>query len=155
LLTDIYQAVDKSLGTSQSSEVRYWLLRKASKLTGFQRKEVRPQTNFGVFQDLLLLRIKRLLSLKRDVEKAVGETQRKWEAKYSSLQHNQDSRLRQLDRLESALKNAQDTQRAWKARLVMKSSEIDAHRVGPAFGSVHVLSSARTQYTSFKLRSAL
>lgn len=57
--------------------------------------------------------------------------QRKWESKYSTLKSNQDSRLRQLDRFEGALKSSQDGQKTWKARLVLKSGEIEAHKVGP------------------------
>jgi DNA repair exonuclease SbcCD ATPase subunit len=107
----------------------------------------------------LLTRIRRLLTLKSDVQKEVGDMQRKWEAKYSSLKSSQDSRLRQLDRFESALKTAQDSQKAWKARLVMKSSEIEAHKVSISWFNRAQLNSKQntiielqTQITSLKTR---
>lgn len=47
----------------------------------------------------------------------------------SSLKKQQDSRMRQLDRLEVAVKNAVDSQKQWKQRVLLKHNEVESVKV--------------------------
>lgn len=51
----------------------------------------------------------------------------------SSLKRQLDSRLKQLDRFESSIKSATDTQRQWRQRLGTKQSELDSAKVRSSF----------------------
>lgn len=48
---------------------------------------------------------------------------------FSSLKKQQDSRMRQLDRLEAAVKNAVDSQKQWKQRVLLKHNEMESIKV--------------------------
>lgn len=48
---------------------------------------------------------------------------------HSSLKKQQDSRMRQLDRLEAAVKNAVDSQKQWKQRVLLKHNEVESIKV--------------------------
>jgi hypothetical protein len=51
---------------------------------------------------------------------------------YSSLKRQQDSRLKQLDRLETTVKNAVDSQKQWKQRILLKHNEVESVKVSTA-----------------------
>lgn len=50
-----------------------------------------------------------------------------------SLKKQQETRLRQLDRVETSVKAATESQRQWRQRVIIKQTELDAAKVRISF----------------------
>ncbi|POW18508.1 hypothetical protein PSHT_05707 [Puccinia striiformis] len=111
LLLTIYQYVDKLLN---SGSTHY--------------NDAKPFTNFTVFHESIINRLKSLGAMQSGFDTKIKEVEKKLEKQYTSLKRQHDSRMRQLDQFETTIKAATDTQRQWRARLTTKQGEVEAAR---------------------------
>lgn len=135
LLQSVYQAIDKAVGMDKKRPTQ---------------ADLKPHNNFAVFHDAIMSRIRVIVQVQqlfdrkaKDMEarfveqiKSVTLVSRVKEAASiltliygSSLKKQQDSRMRQLDRLEAAAKNAVDSQKQWKQRILLKHNEVESIKV--------------------------
>lgn len=82
--------------------------------------EPRPSTDFSAFHALLLGRVRKLVDIKALFERRASRIESAMTDSVSNLKRQQESRFKQIDRLEGQLKGAQDKQSAWRSRLVTK-----------------------------------
>lgn len=107
----------------------------------------KPSTDFGAFHGVLVGRLKKLSEVKASFEKRAARMESAANDRMTNMKRQQESRFRQLDRLEGALKSASDKQGAWRSRVVAKQSELDS-----AKGTISELQS---QISSLKTRTSL
>ncbi|KAI0300120.1 hypothetical protein B0F90DRAFT_1725156 [Multifurca ochricompacta] len=113
LLLTIYQYMDKILGVD-----------KTPKKSG--QAETKPYTNFGVFHDNLISRLKSLNQIQLDFEKRTKEAEARYTDKLNEIRKSVDHRWRQLDKFESSLKQYADTKSTWRRKLSAKEGELEA-----------------------------
>jgi chromosome segregation ATPase len=107
----------------------------------------KPSTDFGAFHGLLTDRIRKLADLKLAFEKRAAKMQGSFTESFANVKKQQDSRGRQLERLEHSLKTTAEKQAQWRSRVVAKQNELEA-----AKGTISELQS---QISSLKTRSSL
>ncbi|KAK4701233.1 MFS transporter, PHS family, inorganic phosphate transporter, partial [Phenoliferia sp. Uapishka_3] len=112
LLLTIYQYMDKMIGPEKSPR------RSGS--------DPKPFTNFSVFHDSLIARLKSVNQVTLSFDRRTREIDTKFQEQFNTLKRQQESRLRQLDRFEGALKTATETQRQWRQRVNVKQLELEA-----------------------------
>ncbi|KDN52741.1 hypothetical protein K437DRAFT_220185 [Tilletiaria anomala UBC 951] len=116
LLLTIYQSLGRTLG--------------ADKGLGVSRKrddaDLKPFTNFGIFHDSLLSRMRRLGELRTHFDTKAKEMEAKFLEHFSAIKKQQDGQMRHINRLEQTLKTASDKQGIWRSRIVAKQAELDA-----------------------------
>lgn len=112
LLLTIYQYMGKILGSA----------------TPRKRGEgdLKPFTNFAVFHDSLIARLRRVSDIQVQFEHKAKAIEDKFNDKFTALKRQHESKFRQIDRCEAALKSATEKQTQWRARLVTKQSETEA-----------------------------
>jgi hypothetical protein len=121
-------------------------------LTSFaQRKgsaaETKPFTNFSVFHDNLITRLKAVSQIQLDFDKQVKETETRFSDKLtyvytlenlhptSELFYNSefkkqlDGRWKQIDRFETSVKNLTDVRNTWRRKYNVKEGELEAAKV--------------------------
>ncbi|SCZ97806.1 BZ3501_MvSof-1269-A2-R1_Chr7-2g09322 [Microbotryum saponariae] len=113
LLLTVHQYMDKIVGGSQ---------RKSG------QSELKPFTNFVIFHDSLISRLKSVNQLQVSFDRRTREIETKFSDQFAALKRQHDSRLKQLDRFEAAIKTATETQRQWRHRVHTKQAEVDAAR---------------------------
>ncbi|KAH9994662.1 hypothetical protein BJV77DRAFT_994017 [Russula vinacea] len=113
LLLTIYQYMDKILGVD-----------KTPKKGG--QAETKPYTNFGVFHDNLISRLKSLSQIQVDFEKRAKDAEARYTEKLSEIRKSLDNRWRQLDKFESSVKQYADTKTTWRRKLNAKEGELEA-----------------------------
>ncbi|CAO1626641.1 unnamed protein product [Sympodiomycopsis kandeliae] len=107
----------------------------------------KPSQDFGAFHGVLIQRLKKLSELKSTFEKRTQQMETRSLERFTNFKRQQESRFRQIDRLEGSLKSAADKQNAWRSRVVSKQSELDS-----AKGTINELQS---QISSLKTRTSL
>ncbi|KAI0295796.1 hypothetical protein BC826DRAFT_1104178 [Russula brevipes] len=113
LLLTIYQYMDKIIGVD-----------KTPKKGGLA--ETKPYTNFGVFHDNLISRLKSLSQIQHDFEKRVKEAEARYMEKMTEIRKSLDQRWRQLDKFETSVKQYADTKTTWRRKLGAKEGELEA-----------------------------
>ncbi|KAF8265287.1 hypothetical protein EI94DRAFT_1736213 [Lactarius quietus] len=113
LLLTIYQYMDKILGVD-----------KTPKKGG--QAETKPYTNFGIFHDNLITRLKSLSQIQVDFEKRVKEAEARYTEKLSEIRKSLDHRWRQLDKFETSVKQCADTKTTMRRKLNVKEGELEA-----------------------------
>ncbi|KAI9457601.1 hypothetical protein BJY52DRAFT_1426638 [Lactarius psammicola] len=113
LLLTIYQYMDKILGVD-----------KTPKKGG--QAETKPYTNFGIFHDNLITRLKSLSQIQVDFEKRVKEAEARYTEKLSEIRKSLDHRWRQLDKFETSVKQCADTKTTMRRKLSSKEGELEA-----------------------------
>ncbi|UZJ55513.1 hypothetical protein CBS101457_004833 [Exobasidium rhododendri] len=116
LLLTIYQYMGKILGNDKV---------KTSSKTG-EGGDLKPFTNFAVFHDSLITRLRRVSDIQTQFEHRAKVIEDKFAEKLTGFKRLQDTRFRQIDRFEVAIKNAIDKQGQWRSRLVSKQTEVEA-----------------------------
>lgn len=134
LLLTIYQYLDKILGvekTPVSNVVFYPLCRCADAYP--QKKgsaaETKPFTNFSVFHDNLITRLKALSQIQLDFDKRAKEVEGRFTEKLGEMRRQLESRWRQIDKFEQSVKQVADAKAAWRRKLREKEGEVEALRV--------------------------
>ena len=136
LLLTIYQYMGKILGND-----------KAKMGKRGEEADLKPFTNFSVFHDSLIARLRRVSDIQIQFEHRAKTIEDSFAEKLSGFKRQQDTRFRQIDRFEMAIKNAVDKQGQWRSRLVSKQTELDASKSTNA--------ELQTQLASLKTRSHL
>ncbi|KAI0281857.1 hypothetical protein BGY98DRAFT_1094721 [Russula aff. rugulosa BPL654] len=113
LLLTIYQYMDKILGVDKTPK-------KGS------QAETKPYTNFGVFHDNLISRLKSLSHIQVDFEKRSKEAEARYTEKLSEIRKSLDQRWRQLDKFEGSVKQFADSKSTWRRKLSTKEGELEA-----------------------------
>ncbi|KAF9528211.1 hypothetical protein CPB83DRAFT_814130 [Crepidotus variabilis] len=130
LLLTIYQYLDKILGVD-----------KTPKKAG--QAETKPFTNFSVFHDNLITRLKALSQIQMDFEKRCKDTESRFTEKINDMRKQLESRWRQIDKFEGSLKTYAETKAGWKRKFAQKEGELDALKTTNAELSAQVLSVKR------------
>ena len=91
--------------------------------------ETKPYTNFGVFHDNLISRLKSLSQIQQDFEKRAKEGEARYTEKLSEIRKSLDQRWRQLDKFETSVKQYADTKTTWRRKLSAKEGELEAAKV--------------------------
>ncbi|KPV72942.1 uncharacterized protein RHOBADRAFT_55197 [Rhodotorula graminis WP1] len=115
LLLTVFQAVDR-LGATEKRKPPSSPALDAAK----------PFSNFPVFHDRLLDRLRAVNGLQHSFERRTRELESKFVDQLEALKRQQDSRHKQLDRFEAGLKSATEAQRQWRARVQSKTTELEA-----------------------------
>ncbi|KDQ59921.1 hypothetical protein JAAARDRAFT_127047 [Jaapia argillacea MUCL 33604] len=113
LLLTIYQYMDKILGVD-----------KTPKKAG--QAETKPFTNFSVFHDNLITRLKQLSQIQLDFDRRVKEAETKFMEKLTDMRKQLDQRWKQIDKFEVSVKNYGDTKSTWRRQLSVKEGELEA-----------------------------
>ncbi|KAH8978057.1 hypothetical protein EDB92DRAFT_1912417 [Lactarius akahatsu] len=113
LLLTIYQYMDKILGVD-----------KTPKKGG--QAETKPYTNFGIFHDNLISRLKSLSQIQLDFEKRVKEAEARYTEKLNEIRKSLDHRWRQLDKFETSVKQCADTKTTIRRKLSAKEGELES-----------------------------
>ncbi|BGP03966.1 anucleate primary sterigmata protein b [Rhodotorula toruloides] len=112
LLLTVYQAVNKIAGADK---------RKSPSLA----EPPKPFSNFPVFHERLLDRLKSVNQLHMSFERRTKELESKFFDQLQTLKRQQDNRHKQLDRFEASLKTATEAQRQWRQRVQQKTLELE------------------------------
>lgn len=115
LLLTIYQYMGKILGNDKM---------KGGGKRG-EEAELKPFTNFAVFNDSLIARLRRVSDIQTQFEQKAKMIEEKFGEKLAGFKRQQDGRFRQIDRFEVAIKNAIEKQGQWRSRLVSKQTELE------------------------------
>jgi chromosome segregation ATPase len=88
--------------------------------------ETKPYTNFGVFHDNLISRLKSLSQVQLNFEKRAKEAETRYTEKLNEIRKSLDQRWRQLDKFESSVKQFAETKSTWRRKLSTKEGELEA-----------------------------
>ncbi|KAG6375738.1 hypothetical protein JVT61DRAFT_2584 [Boletus reticuloceps] len=113
LLLTIYQYMDKILGVD-----------KTPKKGG--QAETKPFTNFSVFHDNLIMRLKALSQIQLDFDKRVKEAETRFTEKLTDMRKQLDTRWKQIDKFETSVKAYGDAKATWRRKYVVKEGELEA-----------------------------
>ncbi|PSR73176.1 hypothetical protein PHLCEN_2v10953 [Hermanssonia centrifuga] len=113
LLLTIYQYMDKILGVD-----------KTPKKNG--QAETKPFTNFGVFHDNLITRLKALSQIQLDFDKRCKEAEARYGDKLNDMRKQLDTRWRQIDKFEASVKILAEAKATWRKKLASKEGELEA-----------------------------
>ncbi|KAF4604411.1 hypothetical protein EYR40_001591 [Pleurotus pulmonarius] len=104
LLLTIYQYMDKILGVDKTP----------------------PFTNFSVFHDNLITRLKALSQIQLDFDKRCKEVESKFTKKLADMRKQLDHRWKQIDKFEEAVKGYADAKATWRRKYSSKEGELEA-----------------------------
>ncbi|KAK7051013.1 hypothetical protein VNI00_005125 [Paramarasmius palmivorus] len=113
LLLTIYQYMEKILGVDKTPK------------KGTQG-ETKPFTNFSVFHDNLLTRLKALSKIQEDFEKRCKEAEGRFADKVADMRKQLDQRWKQIDKFETSVKAYADAKTTWKRKMSAKEGELEA-----------------------------
>ena len=97
--------------------------------------ETKPFTNFAVFHDNLITRLKSLAQIQAGFEKRVKEAEGRYSERLAELKKQLDHRWRQIDKFETSLKSYAEAKAGWRRKLSTKDGELDAAKV--SLGGTH------------------
>ncbi|KAG5645975.1 hypothetical protein DXG03_004767 [Asterophora parasitica] len=113
LLLTVYQYLDKIVGVE-----------KTPKKSG--QAETKPFTNFGVFHDNLITRLKALSHIQGEFDKRCKEVEGRFQEKLNDMRKQLDNRWKQIDKFEASVKAYAETKIAWRRKLAAKEGELEA-----------------------------
>jgi len=88
--------------------------------------ETKLLTNFTVFHDNLISRLKSLSQIQLDFARKCKTMETKHTDKVSDLKKQLDVRWKQLDKFETIVKNLAEHKQGWKKKLATKEGELEA-----------------------------
>lgn len=130
LLLTVYQYLDKILGVEKTAKA-----------------ETKPFTNFAVFHDNLISRLKAVTSIQTDFEKRSKEIESKFTDRLAEVKKQLEFRWKQLDRFESSVKALAEVKHTWRRKYNAKEGELEAAKATNAELTTQI-SSLRRQPTS-------
>jgi hypothetical protein len=92
--------------------------------------ETKPFTNFSVFHDNLITRLKALSQIQLDFEKRVKDAEGKFTDKLAEMRRQLDVRWKQIDKFESSVKAYGEAKATWRRKFTAKDGEIEGLKVG-------------------------
>ncbi|KAH8100387.1 hypothetical protein BXZ70DRAFT_188060 [Cristinia sonorae] len=112
LLLTIYQYMDKILGVDKTPK------------NG--QAETKPFTNFSVFHDNLITRLKALSQIQLDFDKRTKEAESRYSDRLNDLKKQLETRWKQIDKFEASIKTIAEAKASWKKKLSIKEGEVEA-----------------------------
>ena len=91
--------------------------------------ETKPFTNFGVFHDNLITRLKQLSQIHVDFERRAKEAENRFADKLIEMRKQLDNRWKQIDKFEASVKTLAEAKATWRKKLSAKEGEIEALQV--------------------------
>ena len=91
-----------------------------------KKPETKPFTNFSVFHDSLITRLKSLSQIQDNFEKRHKDLETKYTDKFSDLRKQLDNRWKQIDKFEASVKSLAEVKQSWKRKFAQKEGELDA-----------------------------
>ena len=91
--------------------------------------ETKPFTNFSVFHDNLITRLKALSQIQLDFDKRVKEAETRFTEKLTDMRKQLDTRWKQIDKFETSVKAYGDAKATWRRKYVTKEGELEALKV--------------------------
>jgi chromosome segregation ATPase len=162
LLLTIYQYMDKILGVDKtpvsfaqheprtSYSFTFLVLQKGG------NAETKPFTNFSVFHDNLITRLKALSQIQLDFDKRCKDTEAKFADKLNEMKRQLENRWKQLDKFEASVKVYAETKAAWRRKISSKEGELEAIKVSCLRGlRVRLCSLPLLQLTNSELAAQL
>ncbi|KAI0761493.1 hypothetical protein BD413DRAFT_485884 [Trametes elegans] len=131
LLLTIYQYMDKIVGVDKTP----------------------PFTNFSVFHDNLITRLKALSQIQSDFEKRVKEAEQRYVDKLNDMRKQLDARWKQIDKFEASVKTLAEAKALWRKKLSAKEGEIEALQATNAALQSHVVTRKGNQADSMEIRA--
>ncbi|KAI6137841.1 hypothetical protein EDD17DRAFT_1782820 [Pisolithus thermaeus] len=116
LLLTIYQYMDKILGMDRTPKKG-------------NQTEAKPFTNFSVFHDNLITRLKALSQIQLDFDKRVKEAEARFTEKLNEMRKQLDMRWKQIDKFESSVKAYAEAKATWRRKYMTKEGEFEALKV--------------------------
>ncbi|KAJ7658940.1 hypothetical protein B0H17DRAFT_1171833 [Mycena rosella] len=113
LLLTIYQYMDKILGVD-----------KTPKKAG--QAETKPFTNFGVFHDNLITRLKALSQIQVDFDRRAKDVEARFADRLNDMRKQLDMRWKQIDKFEAGVKGYAEAKTGWRRKLSAKEGEVEA-----------------------------
>jgi chromosome segregation ATPase len=139
LLLTIYQYMDKILGvdkTPVSTPLFCVLVQSPIHLHFFlfyQKKggqaETKPFTNFSVFHDNLITRLKALSQIQLDFDKRCKDVEKNFTEKLGEMKKMLEHRWKQIDKFEASVKAYAETKASWRRKFNAKEGELEAVKV--------------------------
>ncbi|KAH9919434.1 hypothetical protein B0H21DRAFT_781715 [Amylocystis lapponica] len=115
--------------------------------------ETKPYTNFSVFHDNLITRMKALSQIQLDFDKRCKDAELKYSEKLNDMRKQLDFRWRQIDKFESSLKTLAETKALWRKKMNTKEGEIEALKTTNADLQQIVTSRKPGQADSMEIRA--
>ncbi|KAJ3743052.1 hypothetical protein DFH05DRAFT_1499088 [Lentinula detonsa] len=141
LLLTIYQYMDKILGVNNTPK------------KGGQA-ETKPFTNFSVFHDNLITRLKALSQIQLDFDKRCKEIEGRFTDRMNDMRKQLDNRWRQIDKFEAGVKVFAETKATWRRKFNAKEGEAEALKTTNVELSAQLSSTKRPgQPDSMEVRS--
>ncbi|KAG8833328.1 hypothetical protein FRC17_010860 [Serendipita sp. 399] len=109
LLLTVYQYLDRILGVDKTTKA-----------------ETKPFTNFAVFHDNLISRLKAVTNIQGDFEKRCKEAEAKFMERLAEVKKQLDFRWKQLDRFETSVKSLAEVKHTWRRKYSAKEGELEA-----------------------------
>lgn len=91
--------------------------------------ETKPFTNFGVFHDNLITRLKALSQIQMDFDKRCKEIEGRFTEKMNDMRKQLDNRWKQIDKFETGVKQFAETKVSWRRKYSTKEGEVEALKV--------------------------
>ncbi|KAG8680240.1 hypothetical protein FRC11_002745, partial [Ceratobasidium sp. 423] len=88
----------------------------------------KPFTNFSVFHDRILERLRSLTMINTEFVRRSKELEAKLMGKIQDLNKALDSRMKGLDKFEVSLKTVAEARQGWRKKLMVKEGELDSLR---------------------------
>ncbi|KAK0213470.1 hypothetical protein IW262DRAFT_1516506 [Armillaria fumosa] len=138
LLLTIYQYMDKILGVDKTPK----------------KGETKPFTNFSVFHDNLITRLKALTQIQLDFDKRCKEVEGRFMDKLTDMRKQLDARWKQIDKFEAHAKAYGEVKAGWWRKFSAKEGELEAMKMTNAEMAAQLGSMTRPGHTdSMELRS--
>ncbi|KAK6908272.1 hypothetical protein I203_102273 [Kwoniella mangroviensis CBS 8507] len=114
---------------SQRQERSELLLRVYRDVNRFLGKDdaITP-SNFTVFRDTLVQRLKSMIQIRMDFEKKIKETESSVDQRIGALKKQLEQKWRSLDNFEAAVKKLELAKLQWKSKYAVKEGELEAAR---------------------------
>ncbi|EKM80156.1 hypothetical protein AGABI1DRAFT_120188 [Agaricus bisporus var. burnettii JB137-S8] len=135
LLLTIYQYMDKILGVDKVAKKG-------------NAGETKPFTNFSVFHDNLITRLKALSQIQLDFDKRCKEVESKYVDKLNEIKKQLETRWKQIDKFEAGVKSYGEAKATWRRKLSAKEGEVDALKTSNTELQQQISSLRRLGHTS-------
>jgi hypothetical protein len=91
--------------------------------------ETKPFTNFSVFHDNLITRLKALSQIQLDFDKRCKDAEARFTERSNEMRKQMESRWKQLDKFETSVKAIAEAKSTWRKKMSAKEGEIEALKV--------------------------
>lgn len=88
--------------------------------------ETKPFTNFSVFHDNLITRLKALSQIQLDFDKRTKEVEGRFTERLNDMRKQLDNRWKQIDKFETSVKTLAEAKVAWRRKFSAKEGELEA-----------------------------